>query len=248
MLSSRIRETVGRDSRVQTCIFTIENQKTNAHVSAESLQARIPQLGVLSQASSARNPQRAVLSKIPHPGFLSQQSPNQEPPARIPQLGVLSQDSSAISPQQRFLSQDFSARSLQPNLFGVHVGVIVDLYILQLLHMPHDICMMLITYHVPGPSRGGVTSPRMQLRCFPQTQSWLLLLRARGGQRPSNPTAAVGAGSPPPSQNCTAAAGVGVEPLQAKTVFKCIVAGQTASCGGESPPPAKCSNAAARGV
>ena len=51
-----------------------------ADVSAESLEARSPQAGVLSQASSARIPQPGVLSqeseaKIPQPGILSQQSP-----------------------------------------------------------------------------------------------------------------------------------------------------------------------------
>ena len=49
-------------------------------VSAESLEARSPQPGMLSQASSARIPQPGVLSqesaaKIPQPGILSQQSP-----------------------------------------------------------------------------------------------------------------------------------------------------------------------------
>ena len=57
---------------------------------AESLEARIPQPGVLSPALSARISQPRVLSKISHPGFLSQESP-----ARNPQPQILSQESSA---------------------------------------------------------------------------------------------------------------------------------------------------------
>ena len=110
-------------SRAQTCIFIIDNQHFFAHVApeaswppdvpAESLEARIPQPGVLSQASSARNPQQDSSVGIPQPGVSSQESS-----ARIPQPGVLGQDSSARSPQQRFLSQDSSAISLQPICLG----------------------------------------------------------------------------------------------------------------------------------
>ena len=113
-------------SRAQTSIFTIENQHFLVQmapqaswppdVPAESLEARIPQPGVLSQASwlasSARNPQPRVLSKILQPGFLSQE----ESPARSPQPGVLSQESSAKIPQPGFLSQESPA--------GVRAGVL----------------------------------------------------------------------------------------------------------------------------
>ena len=78
-------------------------------VPAESLEARIPQPGVLSQASSARNHQSGVFSKIPQPGFL-----NQESPARSPQPGFLSQESSARIRQPGVLSKDSSARIPQP--------------------------------------------------------------------------------------------------------------------------------------
>ena len=118
-----------RRSRAQTSIFTIENQHFLVQmapeaswppdVPAESLEARIPQPGVLSQASSARNPQSGVLSKIPQPGFLSQESP-----ARNPQPGFLSQESSARIPQPGVLSKDSSARSLQPICLGSYAGAI----------------------------------------------------------------------------------------------------------------------------
>ena len=68
-------------------------------VPAESLEARNPQPGVLSQPSSARSPQQ---------GFLSQKIS-----VRNSQPGVLSQESSAKSPQPGFLSQESSASSLQ---------------------------------------------------------------------------------------------------------------------------------------
>ena len=115
-------------SRAQTCIFTIENQHLFAHVapgaswppdvSAESLEARIPQPG----ETSAKHPQPGILSQESSARFLSQDSS-----ARSLQPGVLSQDSSARSPQpgflsrspqQRFLSQDSSAISLQPICLG----------------------------------------------------------------------------------------------------------------------------------
>ena len=99
-----------RRSRAQTSIFTIENQHFLVQmapqaswprdVPAESLEARSPQPGVLSQASSAR---------IPQPGVLSQDSS-----ARRSHPGILSQEPSAKSPQPGFLSQDSSAGSLQP--------------------------------------------------------------------------------------------------------------------------------------
>ena len=89
-----------RRSRAQTSIFTIENQHFLVQmapqaswprdVPAESLEARSPQPGVLSQASSAR----------------------------IPQPGVLSKDSSARRSQSGILSQESSASSLQPICLG----------------------------------------------------------------------------------------------------------------------------------
>ena len=82
-----VSPTRNRRSRAQTSIFTIENQHFLVQmapeaswppdVSAESLEARRSQPGVLSKASSAR----------------------------IPQPGVLSQDSSARNPQPAVSSQ-----------------------------------------------------------------------------------------------------------------------------------------------
>ena len=110
MTPALVSPTRNSRSRAQTSIFPIENQhfllqiapeaSWPPDVSAESLEARSPQPGVLSQSvfspdSSARSPQ---------PGFLGQESPNQE--------------SSARSPQQRFLSQDSSAGSLQSICLG----------------------------------------------------------------------------------------------------------------------------------
>ena len=102
-----------RRSRAQTSIFTIENQHFLVQmapqaswppdVPAESLEARNPQPGVLSQPSSARSPQ---------PGILSNSS------ATKSQLGILSQEPSAKSPQPGFLSQESSASSLQPICLG----------------------------------------------------------------------------------------------------------------------------------
>ena len=112
-----------------TSIFIIENMyfliqmapqaSWLPDVPAESLEARSPQPGNLSQESSARSPQQDSSARIPQPGISGQ-----EASARIPQPGVFSQDSSARSPHQRLLSQDSSARSLQPNCLGSHAGVI----------------------------------------------------------------------------------------------------------------------------
>ena len=100
-----VSPTRNRRSRTQKSIFTKENHNFLVQmapqaswppdVPAESLEARSPRSGVLSQVSSAR---------IPQPGGFSKDSS-----ARRSQLGVLSQDSSAKSPQPGFLSQESSA-------------------------------------------------------------------------------------------------------------------------------------------
>ena len=89
-------------SRAQKPIFTIEYRhfwvptapeaSWPPDVSAERLEARIPQPGVLSQASSARSPQPGVLSKIAQPGFLRQESPARSPQSGSSQPDILSQD------------------------------------------------------------------------------------------------------------------------------------------------------------
>ena len=103
-------------SRAQTPIFTKENQHFGVQmapqaswppdVTAESLEARSPQSGVLSklpqlqQASSAKGPQQDSSARSPQPGFVSQESS-----ARIPQPGFLSQESLARIPQPGVSSQ-----------------------------------------------------------------------------------------------------------------------------------------------
>ena len=141
--------TRNRGSQAQTPIFIPENHNFLVQMapqaswppvaSAESLEARSPQPGVLSQASPARIPQPGVLSKgssarVPQPGFLGQESS-----ARIPRPGFLSLDASARMPQPEVVSQESTARSPQQelespaNLFGVRAGVIFINLILQLL-------------------------------------------------------------------------------------------------------------------
>ena len=85
-----------RGSRAQTSIFTMENQLFLVQMapwsswppdeSAESLEARSPQPGVLSQESSARIPQQKISVRNPQPRILSQESAG-----RIPQPAVSSQ-------------------------------------------------------------------------------------------------------------------------------------------------------------
>ena len=114
-------------SRAQTLIFIIENQHFLVQmapeaswppdVSAESLEARSPQPGVLSQESSARLLRQESSARIPQPGFLSQESS-----ARSPQPGFLRQESLARILQPGFLSQQSPA-----NLFGVRAGVMFTL-------------------------------------------------------------------------------------------------------------------------
>ena len=105
-------------SRAQTSIFTIENRyflvqmapqaSRPLDVSAESLEARSPQPGVLSQASSAR---------ILRPGVLSQDSAARK----------LCQEFSARNPQPGFLSQQSPA-----NLFRVRAGIIIRFFLTYL--------------------------------------------------------------------------------------------------------------------
>ena len=109
-----VSPTRNRRSRAQTPIFTIENQhflvQMAPHASwppdvpADSLEARSPQPGVLSQDSSTRNPQPGVLSK--------------DSSSRKSQSGILCQESSTRS-QPGILSRQSPA-----NLFGVRAGVI----------------------------------------------------------------------------------------------------------------------------
>ena len=96
-------------------------------VPADSLEARIPQPGVLSQESSARRPQPGILSQEFSARFFSQESS-----ARIPQPGVLSQEFAAKIPQPGVSSQSvWGPCWSHSRCLDSHIGRFLDSYIIS---------------------------------------------------------------------------------------------------------------------
>ena len=100
-----------RRSRAQTSKFTIENQ----HVLVQMAPRASWPPDVPAESLEARSPQ---------PGFLSQESS-----AKIPQPENLSQESSANSAQPSVCSQDSSARNPASSLQPICLGAALESYV-----------------------------------------------------------------------------------------------------------------------